>query len=80
MAPQERSLPTPTEKPRLGCWWRLWIVFEIIATMAMLGLATAQGAWGRLGAPLVLLLSAAYAIITLIIGLSISWIVKGRRS
>lgn len=80
MAPKHRSPQSSDARPRLGCWLRLWIVFAVITTSAMLSLATSEGAWTRLGVIPVLFLSIAYAVIALVMGLTIAWIFRGRQS
>lgn len=77
--PHEPVQPYQAEPPRrLGCWWRLWIVFTAFWVPLALAMATAWGGWEN-GIPLVLLGVVAYPALTLLIGLSVAWIAKGRR-
>lgn len=62
---------------RLGRWWRLWIIFSCLWAAFSLTMATVMGGWEN-GVSEVLAASASYPTAFLIIGLSVTWIRKGR--
>ncbi|QDM40614.1 hypothetical protein [Altererythrobacter sp. TH136] len=64
---------------RLGCWWRSWIVFTVAWVVTILAFATLQGAWDR-SVLTVVLAAASYPVLTLLIGSSIAWVIRGMRS
>lgn len=77
MASNNQIHRSKKSSPRLGFWWRAWIVCTALTAGAMLAFATYQGAWSRLGPLAVLALAFSYSAVALVLGLSIRWIIKG---
>lgn len=76
----EKHMRSARQVPsRLGCWWRSWIVFTVAWVVTILALATLQEAWDQ-SVLTVVLATASYPVLTLLIGSSIAWVIRGMRS